>query len=270
MTRGILLVTCEHGGNRIPAPYRSRFRYARRLLASHRGYDPGALAMAKALAGCLGGLLVAATVSRLLVDLNRSLGHPRLFSEITRPLPAQLRAAVVEQHYVPHRLEVERQVERALARGRRVVHIASHSFTPELDGQVRRADVGLLYDPARRSEATLCAEWKAAIRSRDPSLTVRRNYPYAGRADGLTTHLRRRFAVDAYVGVELEVNQRFVFAAGRRWARLANTLGESLRAACAAEGVPLAPGVRRSAGGSGARSKPAGSTSPGRAQEGSH
>ena len=34
-----------------------------------------------------------------------------------------------------------------MSRGRRVIHISSHSFTPELNGKVRRADVGLLYDP---------------------------------------------------------------------------------------------------------------------------
>ena len=39
------LFTCEHGGNRIPAPYRRLFRGQRALLDSHRGYDPGALVM---------------------------------------------------------------------------------------------------------------------------------------------------------------------------------------------------------------------------------
>ncbi len=251
MTRQALLVTCEHGGNRIPPGYRSRFRRSRRLLASHRGYDPGASTMAKALALRLGGTLVVATVSRLLVDLNRSLGHPQVFSEITRNLPAAVRTAIVERHYLPHRREIEHQVECAVAQGQRVVHIAAHSFTPELDSRVRRADVGLLYDPARESEVALCAGWKAAILARDPSLTVRRNYPYAGKADGLTKHLRRRFPVDAYVGIELEINQRIVFAAGRRFATVRETLGEALRVACRAGTCALASAGNRDAGGSG-------------------
>jgi hypothetical protein len=41
-----------------------------------------------------------------------------------------------------------------------------------------------------------------------PKWSVRRNYPYLGRSDGLTTYLRRRFDRDRYVGVEIEVNQR--------------------------------------------------------------
>jgi predicted N-formylglutamate amidohydrolase len=45
-----LVITCEHGSNRIPAPYRDLFHAHEVLLDSHRGYDPGALIMARALA----------------------------------------------------------------------------------------------------------------------------------------------------------------------------------------------------------------------------
>ena len=228
------LITCEHGGNRIPAPYRRLFREYRALLDSHRGYDPGALVMARELGRAFGAPLVASTVSRLVIDLNRSLGHPRLFSAATRGAPATLRAEIVQRHYLPYRAEVERVVGQSVARGRRVIHISSHSFTPELDGEVRTADVGLLYDPARRGEAALCARWKASQAELAPELRVRRNYPYAGKADGLTSHLRRRFPPRAYVGIELEVNQRIVLAAGRRWATLRSVLIDSLRTACAA------------------------------------
>jgi len=228
------LITCEHGGNRIPAPYRRLFREYRALLDSHRGYDPGALVMARELGRAFGAPLVASTVSRLVIDLNRSLGHPRLFSAATRGAPATLRAEIVQRHYLPYRAEVERVVGQSVARGRRVIHISSHSFTPELDGEVRTADVGLLYDPARRGEAALCARWKASQVELAPELRVRRNYPYAGKADGLTSHLRRRFPPRAYVGIELEVNQRIVLAAGRRWATLRSVLIDSLRTACAA------------------------------------
>jgi predicted N-formylglutamate amidohydrolase len=121
-----------------------------------------------------------------------------------------------------------------VSRGRRVIHISSHSFTPELDGKVRRADVGLLYHPGRHGEAELCARWKASLAALAPELVVRRNYPYAGKGDGLTSHLRLRFPPGAYVGVELEINQGIVFAAGRRWTALRGVLVDSLRAACVA------------------------------------
>jgi predicted N-formylglutamate amidohydrolase len=228
------LITCEHGGNRIPAPCRPLFRGRRALLDSHRGYDPGALVMARELARAFTAPLVTSTISRLVIDLNRSLGHPQLFSAATRGAPAALRAEIVERHYLPYRAEVERLVSHSVSRGRRVIHISSHSFTPELDGKFRSADVGLLYDPARRGEAALCARWKASLAELAPELRVRRNYPYAGKGDGLTSHLRRNFPPRAYVGIELEVNQGIVLAAGRRWTTLRRVLIDSLRSACSA------------------------------------
>jgi predicted N-formylglutamate amidohydrolase len=228
------IITCEHGGNRIPAPYRRLFREQRALLDSHRGYDPGSLVMAKALASAYRAPLVASTVSRLLIDLNRSIGHPQLFSAVTRAAPAETRAQIVEQYYRPHRRQVECLVGQAVSRGDRVIHISSHSFTADLDGRVRGADVGLLYHPGRRGEAELCARWKESLAAFAPELRVRRNYPYAGKGDGLTSRLRLRFAPCDYVGIELEVNQGIVFAAGRRWTALRRMLIDSLRTACAA------------------------------------
>jgi hypothetical protein len=37
-----LLVSCEHGGNRVPARYVALFEGAADVLATHRGYDLGA------------------------------------------------------------------------------------------------------------------------------------------------------------------------------------------------------------------------------------
>ena len=98
---------------------------------------------------------------------------------------------------------------------------------------MRRADVGLLYDPARQREADLCARWKASLAVIAPEIRVRRNYPYAGKADGLTSALRVSFPGDAYIGIELEINQQIVLAAGRRWTALRSALIDSLRIACA-------------------------------------
>jgi predicted N-formylglutamate amidohydrolase len=225
-----LIVSCEHGGNRIPPAYRQFFQADedRAMLATHRGFDAGALAMARDLAGRLAAPLVSSTVSRLLVDLNRSLTHPKVHSPGVRAAPAAVRGKIAGQHYRPYRAAVEDLVKAGVGRGSRVVHVSCHSFTPALNGVVRNCDVGLLYDPARPGEADLCRRWQAAIQAAAPHLRVRRNYPYAGKNDGLTTSLRRRFPADAYVGVELEVNQRHVLKPARGWAALRSLLVESL------------------------------------------
>lgn len=222
------VITCEHGGNEIPAPYRPLFAEWGAVLESHRGWDPGALVMASELAGALRAPLVASTVSRLVIDLNRSLGHRQLFSAATSGAPPEIRAQIVAQYYRPYREQVEQLVREAVSRSECLIHISSHSFTPELDGQVRGADVGLLYDPARPGEAALAARWKHRLAAAAPELRVRRNYPYAGKADGLTSYLRRHFDPGSYVGIELEVNQRLVLGAAQRWAALRRVLIDSL------------------------------------------
>lgn len=171
--------------------------------------------MARALARDFDAPLVASTVSRLVVDLNRSIGHPALYSDATRGLARAAQDRILALYYRPYRLQVETHVERAVAAGLRVVHISSHSFTPMLDGIVRDADVGLLYDPARPGERSLCRHWSAMLGRRVSPLRVRRNYPYQGRNDGLTSHLRRRFAPTRYVGIELEINQKHAGARNR-------------------------------------------------------
>ncbi len=222
------LVTCEHGGNRVPAAYRRYFAGHESLLATHRGYDPGALVLARRLAGALGAPLFYATVSRLVIDLNRSLGHPRLYSEATRPASPAVRREILERHYLPYRRRVEGAAAEAIAEGEKVIHLSAHSFTPELDGEVRDADIGLLYDPARPGEAELARRWQAALKDAAPELRVRRNYPYRGKSDGFTAYLRRRFPAEAYVGIELEINQKHVAPGRAHWKKLQEILISSL------------------------------------------
>ncbi|MBI3433019.1 MAG: N-formylglutamate amidohydrolase [Hydrogenophilales bacterium] len=242
-----VLITCEHGGNRIPPCYRLLFAGFETLLHSHRGYDPGALAVARKFARLLDAPLFVSTTSRLLIDLNRSIGHPKLYSEATRNAPAAVRREILARHYLPYRTAVEAHIAAAIARGSRVIHLASHSFTPVLDGVVRNADVGLLYDPARAGEAELCRRWQLRIESRARGLRLRRNYPYTGKSDGFTAFLRRRFSADLYVGIELEINQKHVLPGGRRWLALQALVVETFHSAtmeCQGAGMPAPHEIR--------------------------
>jgi predicted N-formylglutamate amidohydrolase len=225
--RDYLLLTCEHAGNRIPRACAPLFRGARRTLESHRGWDPGALQLARVLAGRLRRPLLAITWSRLLVEANRSESNPRIWSRYTAPLPRAERERILERWWRPHRNAVETAVSAGIAGSRRVLHVAVHSFTPRLGGEVRNAEIGLLYDSRRRHEAKLCRRWAAILRRLDPQLRVRFNYPYRGNADGLTTYLRGEFAEARYLGVELEINQELVRSPG--WRRFQRRIADSLR-----------------------------------------
>lgn len=211
MSADALIVSCEHASDGVPAAYRGLFASARakRALASHRGIDIGAVAVARAFRRAFRCPLFEAKVTRLLVDTNRSPGHVRLFSEFSRALAEDERARLLRAYYHPHRLQVTQAVKSAIESGRRAVHLSVHSFTPRLAGHVRTADIGLLYDPARAPEAALAAGWRARLARDAPAYRVRRNYPYRGVADGLCSRLRSEFSARYYVGIELELNQRF-------------------------------------------------------------
>lgn len=233
MTCPTLVISCEHGGHEVPHAYAPLFAGREAALISHRGWDAGALELACQMADSLGVPLHAARTTRLLVDLNRSISHRQLYSEVTRPLPRDHRRDIVDRYYRPHREAVEGEIARHTAAGRRVIHIASHSFTPALNDVTRQADVAWLYDPRRPSEAAFARAWLLALAQLAPELRLRRNYPYYGRSDGLTASLRRRHPDPTYTGIELEFNQRFVEQRGDPWDRLKERLVDSLKKALA-------------------------------------
>ncbi|UJH91569.1 N-formylglutamate amidohydrolase [Antarcticibacterium sp. 1MA-6-2] len=202
-----LLLTCEHGGNEIPENYLNLFLGFEDVLTTHRGFDPGALDLFRFL-GPLSNFELYSTTSRLLVELNRSLHHAALFSEITKSLFRSEKEEILASYYLPYRKQVEEKINRWLKEGESVVHISVHSFTPILEEITRNADIGILFDPSRADEKLLAKSWKGNLKILAPHLRVRFNYPYKGTADGFTTYLRKKFP-ENYIGIELEVNQKF-------------------------------------------------------------
>ena len=215
-------MSCEHGGNRVPAPFQALLSKA--LLATHRGYDPGALAVARDIASATRAPLFYSTISRLLVELNRPLGHPQLFH---LHLPEKRRTELLRRYYFPY----WNAVGKAARRSARVIHLSVHSFTPRMRGETRKVDVGLLFDPARGAETRFCQRWREALHRLSPRLRVRYNDPYPGVFPSLVDALRNELGPQRYVGIQIEVNQKFPRGDARRWRKLRRILVESFRAA---------------------------------------
>ena len=226
--RVALVLSCEHAGNRVPAGYRTLFKGRQSVLASHRGWDPGAVELARAIAKETHAPLLANTVSRLVVETNRSIGHPQLFSEFTRKLAPDEKARLLKAHYHPHRGAIEAVIRSALRTHARVVHVGVHTFAPVLGGKKRTADVGLLFDPKRKAEVDFCEVWLHALHWEAPQLRLKKNYPFKGSSDGLTTTLRDKFAASRYLGLELEVNQAIMTGPARRFTDIPNRIARSL------------------------------------------
>ena len=159
--------------------------------------------LAERIAKAFDAPLFEGEVSRLVVDLNRSPGHPRLFHPTIRALPRAVRRQILDAYYLPYRRAVE---DKIASTDGCVLHLSVHSFTPELNGVARTADIGLLYDPKRKIERGLASAWARILLTKYSQYRVRRNYPYRGTSDGLVTHLRRMFPEERYCGIELEVN----------------------------------------------------------------
>jgi predicted N-formylglutamate amidohydrolase len=198
-------VSCEHGGNRMPG---FGHLISKRFLDSHRGYDPGALELARELAAATGAPLFHSSVSRLLVELNRPLGHPQLFY---LDLPEADRDRLLRRYYSPYWRAIETAIRRA---GRRALHLSVHSFTPRFRGVTRSTDVGLLFDPRRPGEAAFCRAWRKALGT---GFRVRENDPYAGVHPSVVQSMRERFGPRRYVGIQVELNQKYPRRGGRRW-----------------------------------------------------
>ena len=223
-----IILSCEHGGNKVPKQFLGLFTGNRAVLNTHRAWDRGALVLAKAMSSSLSAPLVYSEITRLLVDLNRSLHNRHLFSEYIHRCDKQIINKLLDEIYFPYRQRIKSEIRNALKKNNSVIHFSIHSFTPELNGQTRNADIGLLYDPARTNERVLCKKLRLRLNSLAPYLKIRRNYPYRGNTDGLTTHLRQLFDTEKYSGIEIEINQKHVKSNNKSWLWLQRLLIDAI------------------------------------------
>lgn len=205
-----LFLSCEHASNAIPKEYYNLFSTYSELLQSHSGYDIGAELIYDAFKAQIDAAYsIKGSYSRLLIELNRSLHNSKLFSTITKPLSSSIKAEIIHHYYAPYRASIQEKIRKYINEGNTVIHLSLHSFTPNLNGVKRTADIGLLYDPANSLEKNLCCDWKLNLKESLPQLTTKLNYPYLGKSDGLTTHLRKQFPMK-YLGIELEVKNDII------------------------------------------------------------
>lgn len=204
-----LLLTCEHASNAIPAEFEKIFLEHGDFLKTHRGVDIGADLICQAFETHYHTKTIKAEYSRLLIDLNRSQNHTNVFSEMTKNLDQSVKNNILAIYYHPYREKVINAIEALLLQAQPVLHISVHTFTPELHGKIRQTDIGLLYDPKRTPEKAFCKKWAEQIKKQISPYRVRMNYPYRGNSDGFTVFLRKRYSEKQYLGIELEVNQKY-------------------------------------------------------------
>jgi predicted N-formylglutamate amidohydrolase len=200
-----LVITCEHAGNEVPDEYSHLFSNFE-VLNSHRGWDPGALEVAEYMSRATGAASFTFKITRLLIELNRSLESDALFSEFSTGLDHTAKQKLIKQYYVPYRKGVEQAID--ITR-KPATHLSIHTFTPVFNGVTRTTDIGILFDPSRNGETNFSVLLLSQLKAALPGLVIEFNKPYAGIDDGFTTYLRSKFNDEDYSGIEIEISQKY-------------------------------------------------------------
>ncbi len=203
---GPALILCEHASNHIPAQY-CDLGLSADAQSSHAAWDPGARAVACALAHALDSPMVAAKVSRLVYDCNRPPEAESAMPERSevievpgnRNLSAVQRADRVAHVYAPFCNTVTQIITARKTAGQATALVTIHSFTPVWFGAQRDCEIGILHDSDTRLADAMLAE-----AHRLPHRVIRRNDPY-GPEDGVTHSLKLHGLAQNLPNVMIEI-----------------------------------------------------------------
>jgi predicted N-formylglutamate amidohydrolase len=182
---GVLLL-CDHAVNAIPGEY-GTLGLASAELERHIGYDIGAAAVTRHVAGMLGAPAILTRFSRLLIDPNRGLDDPTLIMRISdgavvpgnRHLDAAERERRVRRYYEPYHLRIDGLIEDCVAAGVPPVLLSVHSFTDSWKGVARPWHAAILWDRDYRLSVPLLEALRA-----ENGIVVGENEPYDGKLAG--------------------------------------------------------------------------------------
>jgi predicted N-formylglutamate amidohydrolase len=180
--RSPFVLVCDHASNRIPEGYGNLgLSLVQRLM--HVAWDPGALAVSLQLSDLLDAPLVHSTVSRLVVDCNRTLEAVDLISPISErtEIPGNAGLTPEDRHrriaefHTPFHNAITSVLDARDAQGLASIFIAIHSFTPVYKDVRRPWPIGVLHG----RDAAFTARLRDALAADDPALEVGWNQPYA-------------------------------------------------------------------------------------------
>lgn len=217
-----LLLTCDHAGRAVPRAL-GDLGLDDEKRSRHIGWDIGAAAVTRLLAGLLDAPAVLSVYSRLVIDCNRRPGNagsiPVASDGVVVPGNVSIDAAEAERRRIeifePYHRAIERVILGRLGALRPLAFFSVHSFTPEMNGFRRPWHVGILWDEDPRLAVPLIEALSA-----DPALCVGDNEPYSARGRsgyGLHIHASDR----GLAGALVEIRQDLIAeAAGQEaWAR---------------------------------------------------
>ena len=147
-----LFLTCDHASRAVPRSL-GQLGLAPEQYDRHIAYDIGAEAITRILSDTLDAPGILAGFSRLVIDVNRPLGHPQSVPAISdrTQIPANMGIsnADLDQRismlFDPYHGAIAESMANLWHRGPAPVLLSIHSFTPHFKNQKRPWDVGILW-----------------------------------------------------------------------------------------------------------------------------
>lgn len=222
-----ILLVADHASNHVPDDIGLGIDAA--ILGEHVAIDIGTDALTRALAQRLAASAVIASVSRLVIDLNRDVAAAGLIPQQSdgRVIPGndrladEHRADRIARFHAPYHAAIDATIARSAPR----LLVAMHSFTPCLATRPQAArpwPVGILYNADERAARPMIA----ALRAR--GLLVGDNEPYSGRELNYTMNRHAEARRLPYINIEMRQDELATAEAIERWAGvLADAVAET-------------------------------------------
>jgi predicted N-formylglutamate amidohydrolase len=220
-----ILILCDHASNAVPPGIHLGIDPA--LLDKHIAIDIGAGAVSQAMAATLHAPAILATVSRLVIDLNREPDSAGLIPQISdghviAGNGAADRADRIARFHAPYHAAIAAAIR---ARRPRLL-VSVHSFTQRLerhDGPPRPWEVGILYNRDARAGGFALEAFAAA------GVVTGDNEPYSGRVLNATMNRHAEGNGIPYIGIEIR-NDLIAEPTGvTRWAEICSQIVSSVR-----------------------------------------
>jgi predicted N-formylglutamate amidohydrolase len=202
-----VLLLGDHAGRAVPVQLRN-LGLSDGELGRHIGWDIGVAGLGGLLARRIDATFLRQRFSRLVIDCNRTPGHPGSISEVSdgTAVPANQGLAQTDRDarrreiFDPYHGAIAEALNARQAVARPTLLLALHSFTPSMDGFDRPWRFGVLH----RGESAFSSAMLAALRTRFGE-AVGDNQPYS--MDGTDFTIPHHADARGLDYLELEVRQ---------------------------------------------------------------
>lgn len=221
------LFSTEHATHWIPSGLIEKNPQLKALQKTHQGYDLGVLEIANWLSRDLQATHIEGTISRLVIDLNRSVNHSQLFGPATQSLSLLDKKQIIRHYWEPYFQRLVKELKKG-AKINEMRWLSVHSFTPTWNHRSRRVDIGILDDLTHPKQREFSLTLQAALRRQLPSFKIYLNEPYRGFTDAIVHPVNRQIRTTHAFGICLEINQRHLQTKSQQLA-MAKALSGALR-----------------------------------------